>query len=549
MRISHFPLAAIAAVALARVLPASSAHAASVEKPNFLFIAFDDMADHLGYFSEEPGNFLQVIYPDPKKRAEIVKRLSPNFDRLAARGTAFMRNYTASPICNASRTALLTGIRTHRNGLTDNNQFFRDIEGTRDLVTLPQYLKGQGYFTTGVGKIFHTSMGRHPDAEHSWSQWIFRHVGTPETLVPGYFPHPGLTHFASEGQPFGPVTGTTAECDDYINADFMARLLENGRAKVTDAKDKEVEVVLPDNQPFFVACGIFRPHYPWMAPKEYTDRFPVEEMTGINDAELQAVIDDLKDLPKTALSRTEFNREPVGSTAEFPRMVDIAKKEKIPGGAPAAWRYKIQGYLGAIAFADACLGRLLDGYDHSPKKDNTILVVWSDHGMHIGGKYHFGKATLWELATRCVLIVQDPLVKQPAGERCYHETNLIDLYPTIATMAGLPVPAGLDGRDISPLLGNPKRDWSDITWSTWHDHHTIRTPEWRFSRYANGDEELYDWTKDPFEQTNLAAKPTPAVKAKLKEFETMLDKFLTERPRVYRGEIQKKRAGPDDDKS
>jgi hypothetical protein len=283
-------LISIVSVAMTMFLP--SVFAAPVQgRPNFLFVAFDDMADHLGYFSEKPGNFLQVIYPDPERRAEVVKRLSPNFDRLAARGTPFMRNYTASPICNASRTALLTGIRTHRNGLTDNNQFFRDIEGTRDLVTLPQYLKANGYFTTGVGKIFHTSMGKHPDAERSWSQWVFRHVGTPETLTPGYFPHPGLT---------------------------------------------QVEVVLPVDKPFFVGCGIIRPHYPWMAPKEFCVRFPVEEMTGINSAEIQAVIDDLKDLPKAAFGRIKLNREPVGSIAEFPRMLEIARQDGIPGGASTA---------------------------------------------------------------------------------------------------------------------------------------------------------------------------------------------------------------------
>lgn len=471
---------AILLIGLSKVLMA--------KQPNFLFIAIDDLNDHLGCMAEEAGNDLQLIYPDPGMRAKIRERITPHLDRLAASGVPFMRSYTACTVCNPSRTALMTGVRPHRSGILDNKKIFRQVPGMEDRVTLSQHLKNNGYYTAGIGKIYHMPISRPgkdiPDAKYSWNTWINHGVGASGDFV-------------EEDEPrlkwLGRLKQGLKECADWQNADFIGEVLEKGRATL---KGKQ-SIALPQDKPFFLACGIFRPHIPWYVPSDYYDRFPIAEM-GVTSATIDGMLADMEDVPD------EGRRHSALHHGVLKGVFEQAHKVKLAGGELRAYQRLIQGYLASVNFADECVGRLLDALDNSPYRDNTIVVLWSDHGWHTATKYTFDKLTLWEGSARVVTMIRDPrngVVNQP----CYRTVSLMDLYPTIASLAGLDRPADIDGRDLSPLILDPTQPWEDCVITSYGDgHHTVRTADWRFIRYREGDTELYHMAQDPWEYINLA---------------------------------------------
>lgn len=379
---------------------------------------------------------------------------TPNLDRLAARGVTFTRAYCQAPACNPSRTSLLTGIRPSTSGVYGNADAWR--EAMPDAVTLPQHFMRHGYEVLGGGKTFH---GPQNEAA-SWQAYhlfrgFLRPPKTPASGIPktGHFDWSGLRRPASE-------------TSDVRLAAWAERYLSRKRER-----------------PFFLAVGFYRPHLPWYAPQEHFDRFPAER------TELPPTLEgDADDVPKSALRGL---RDHTNVTTH------------------GQWRKAVAGYLACINYADANIGRVLRALDDGPNADNTIVIVWSDHGWQLGEKRQWRKFTLWERSARVVMMLAGPGV--PARDRKSGRTvELLDIYPTLVDLAGLPERAELEGRSLRPLLADPEAAWDKpaIT-SRSADMTTVRTERWRYSRYPDG-EELYDHGSDPMEWTNLADDPAHA---------------------------------------
>ena len=502
---TRFHITLITASFVALLIAAAEAEQ---KAPNFLFIAIDDLNDYCGYASEEPGNYIQTIYPDSKVRAEIAKRLTPNLDKLASNSASFLRSYCTSALCGPSRTSLMTGIPPYQSGYYMHDRHFRLYDSLKDTVTLPQHLKANGYYTTGLGKIFHKGQGAAngpikndwADAAHSWELWTNSpsgcNGGKPSKYSP---PDGGLMQF-------GPSRLKLEESGDYLTADFAAKLLENGHAKLAPNRSGNAApaVTLPQEKPFFLACGLFRPHLPFYAPKSYFDKFPTSEMTGLNRDELNAILEDIKDLPPGAERFSDYKNGKMKTVMEHARKVGGEE------GEIEAWRDMVQSYLACVSFAHACLGRLMEGLEKSPRRDNTIVILWSDHGYHLGSKYHVAKQALWEEANRVTLLIKDPRArtKQLSGPR-RQLVSLQDLYPTVCSLAGVSTPAHVHGKSLTPILSDASASeiHDEILMTYMEGNHALRTPKYRFCRYKDGSTELYEIQSDPGQIKNLAKSP------------------------------------------
>jgi arylsulfatase A-like enzyme len=258
------------------------------------------------------------------------------------------------------------------------------------------------------------------------------------------------------------------------------------------------------DRPFFLAAGLTKPHLPWNVPRKYYDRFPLESIELPPNRP-----DDLADVPPEGLRMSRIPKHP-----DRP---DQSDHEKILSD--GRWKETIQGYLAAIAFMDGQVGRLIDALDASPHRDDTIVVLWGDNGFHLGEKLHWRKQTLWEEATRVPFLWVAPGVTK-ADAVCDRSVDLMTIYPTLMDLAGLPTPAHVEGKSLRPLLENPKAKWDEPALTTYgFKNHALRTENWRYIRYFDGTEELYDELKDPNEWTNLAARPESAkMKAQIAAF-------------------------------
>ncbi len=429
----NLPLALLLAAALAQPLHAGEPQPATT-RPNVLFIAIDDLnhwVQHLG-------------------RNQQVK--TPHIDRLAQRGVTFTRNHCAAPLCNPSRAALMSGLRPSASGVYDNPTDWRAL--IPQNLPLTTTFRQHGYYVAGAGKIYHDSFRR--DSE--WDAYLQKEGGEPQ---------PRGNDRGVEGIRFAPL-----DCADQDMRDY--RIVSWTLDQLKKKHDK----------PFFLACGIHKPHMPWNVPRKYYDLYPLDQIV------LPKVLEtDLEDIP--------------------PEGVRIAR----PQGDHAAilksgrWKEAVQAYLAAISFADYLVGRLIDGLDQSPYKDNTIVVLWGDHGWHLGEKLHWRKFTLWEEATRAPLIWVVPGLTKPNGV-CHRTIDFMSIYPTLTDLCGIPTPKHVEGPSIRSLLANPNAAWDRPALTTFRfNNHAVRTENWRYIRYHDGTEELYDEAKDPLEWTNLAGKP------------------------------------------
>ena len=407
------------------------------DKPNVLFIAVDDLNDWIGCLGGHPG----------------VK--TPNLDRLAASGVLFTRAYCSSPLCNPSRTSLLTGVSPSTSGVYANDHPWRPA--MPKAMSIPQYFRAQGYRVMGGGKIFH---GEYEEKE-VWHEYFER----PKDP----FPHKRFWNTLECREPvhWGPIDATDGDMGDFKLADWAIGILN----RKWDA-------------PFFLAAGFVRPHTPWFMPRKYFDLYPPEKVALPRIRE-----DDLDDLP------------PQGKRLACPE-----GKPRRPFD-PDEWRNAVAGYMSAVTFIDACIGRLIDALNESPHSKNTVLVLWSDQGFHLGEKFHWQKMTLWEESTHVPLIFVAPGVTKPGG-RCPHTVSLLDIYPTLLDVCGLPQRAGLEGKSLLPLLKDPEAPWDRPALSTYfRNNHAVRSERWRYIRYRDGTEELYDHSNDEMEWTNLADRP------------------------------------------
>ena len=433
------------------------------ERPNVLFISIDDLND-----------WITPLGGHPQSR-------TPNLERLAREGVTFTRNYTASPACNPSRAALLTGLHPYTTGMYSNYQYWRKV--LPDAETLPGYFKDHGYWTGGAGKIFHNTEPHPP----SWNEYF----PSKEDTMPDYFrPKPGETvnmpRFENMSGIFdwSPIDIPDEETGDYSSVSWVIEQLQREH-----------------DRPFFLAAGIYRPHTPFYVPREYFDLFPLESI------ELPKTLEgDLDDV-------SERGREIARRAGDYHSHVVEAGQ----------WKQAVQGYLASIAFADALVGRLLEALEQSPYASNTIVVLWSDHGWQLGEKKHWRKFALWDNVARTVLMMHVPSGTpglpqgSKAGSRVERVTSLVDLFPTLVELAGLPAKDGLDGRSLAPLVADPQAVWDHPAITTYDIFEfSIRTEDWRYIRYIDDSEELYDHRNDPEEWTNLADDPEHAeIKARL----------------------------------
>ncbi len=378
---------------------------------------------------------------------------TPNIDRLANRGVTFTRAYCAAPVCNPSRAALLSGLRPSSTGVYDNGQDWKPVIPREQTLTT-QFLSA-GYKVYGAGKIYHANA-------HRPGEWTDYFVGGRGKATP----HPTAKNDGVGGIKFQPLTDDSTLPDESI--------VDYGIQHLTTTHDK----------PFFLAVGLHKPHMPWNVPKKYYDLFPLESI------ELPPTTkDDLKDVPPAGVRMAR----PDGDHAAMRRS--------------GRWKEAVQAYLATIAYCDAQIGRLLDAYDKSPHKENTVIVFWGDHGWHLGEKEHWRKFALWEEATRMPYIWVVPGVTRPGGV-CDRTVDLMSVYPTLCDICGLATPGHVEGVTIAPLLRDPKAAWDRPALTTFHkDNHTVRTERWRYIRYADGGEELYDHDADPYEWKNVAGDP------------------------------------------
>jgi len=384
---------------------------------------------------------------------------TPNIDKLARRSVLFTNAHTTAPACNPSRVAIMTGLYPVTSGIYLNAQPWRPVLG--QVVTLPQYFREKGYQALRAGKIYH---GAYPDSA-SWDEAF-----PSKTKVKPNDPSPSLL----------PVNGIP----DTKHFDW-------GKLEVNDDQmgDTQVANWIIDKlnaryeTPFFLAAGIFRPHLPWYVPEKYFDRYPLKSI------QLPAYIEkDLEDIPAAgiAMARPDHDHKNV---------VDYDQ-----------WEKAVQGYLASIEFADVQVGRIIDALDQSEYKDNTIVVLWSDHGWHLGEKDHWRKFSLWERSTRVTFMIMAPGLTNTG--KVSKPVSLIDIYPTLVDLAGLPEKQNIDGISLRPLLESEDAAWNRPSLTTHgRGNHSIRDDRWRYIRYADGSEELYDHNDDPNEWHNLAEDP------------------------------------------
>ena len=436
---------------------AAAAEATRSAKPNVLFIAVDDLACTLGCYGDQVAK-------------------TPNIDRLAASGVCFHRAYNQLPLCNPTRASLLTGLRPDQIKVYDLDRHFR--EELPDVVTLPQAFQRAGYYVARVGKIYHynvpASIGTSGlDDPPSWMRVVNpKGRDTAEShLVLNTEPNKkisaALSWLAAEGS-------DEEQTDGMIATEAIQLMASNAEA------------------PFFLAVGFFRPHTPYIAPKKYFDLYSKENLQLP-----YAPRDDREDIPIAAFPHNCPNP-------------DYGLKKDVLIQAT-------QAYYACISFVDAQIGRLLDALDRFELAENTVVVLWSDHGYHLGD--HLGiwqKRTLFEQAARAPLIIQAP-GKAGNGQVCRRVVEFIDVYPTLTSLANIRSPSGLPGRDLTPLLVDPLTQWDGYAVTQVLRPADGRLPQpvmgcsirdhrWRYTEWAEGEAgvELYDHHADPMEFQNLA---------------------------------------------
>ncbi len=376
---------------------------------------------------------------------------TPNLDQLAKQGVTFSRAYCQAPSCNPSRASMLTGLRPSTTGIYQNNDGWRTA--VPDAVTLPKHFMLHGYEVLGGGKVFHGSQNDATSWEAYYKFKGFLHP--PDTPVNKL---PNTSHF------------------DWSGLDVK----ENVTADEQLATWAEQYLSKEHSRPFFLAVGFYRPHLPWYAPDKHFRQFSASR------TELPPTLaEDIADVPKSAL-RNFRDHEKVLATGQ--------------------WQSAVASYLACINFADSNVGRVLTALENGPHAGNTIIVVWSDHGWQLGEKKQWRKFTLWERSARVVMMMAGPGVTA-MNKTSSRTVELLDVYPTLIDLCGLPERQELEGQSLRPLLIDPEASWNKpaIT-SLGPDKVTVRTERWRYSQFPDG-EELYDHEKDPLEWHNLVTLP------------------------------------------
>lgn len=424
---------------------ASAAPAAEPHRPSVLFIALDDLNDWVGCLGGHP----QVQ--------------TPNIDRLARRGTLFTNAHCQAPLCNPSRTSILTGLRPSTTGVYGLQPGIRLVAALRDRVTLPQHFARHGYRTFTSGKVFHDGSIAPDRRTEEFNVW-----GDAGAVA-----YPPQKFVATPATIRAMDWGVYPEQDEQ-QADW----------KIADSAIAHLRLASGE-RPFFIAAGFRLPHVPCFASQKWFDLYPESSL-----AMPPVLKDDRDDVPEFAWYLHWKLPEP--------RLSWLQRAGQ--------WRGLVRAYLASVSFVDSQIGRVLDELEATGRVDDTIVVLWSDHGWHLGEKGITGKNSLWERSTRVPLIVAGPGVT--ANATCARPVALLDLFPTLIELCGLAPVEGLEGHSLAPQLHDAQapREWPALTTHN-QGNHAVRSERWRYIRYADGSQELYDHRADPHEWTNLAADP------------------------------------------
>lgn len=443
--------------------------APAADQRNVLFIAIDDLKPALGCYGDAHAQ-------------------TPNLDRLASRSLRLDRAYCNQAVCSPSRNALMTGLRPETLGIYDLTTNFRD--SWPDAVTLAQHFKNNGFTTASIGKIYHTGHGNRNDPA-SWSDKPI-HPKTDYYALPENRPPAGAS-VEGKDQRGSPTEAADVPDDTYEDGLIAAEAV------------KRLAALKKAQTPFFLAVGFRCPHLPFVAPKKYWDRF------------------DPSTLPVPASDAL-----PDGAPeAAGPSTDELRKYKGIPPGkevlGEAQKRHLIHGYYAATSYADACVGRVLDALESSGLAEHTIIVVWGDHGYHLGDHGIWGKHTNYELAARIPLMVAVPGRKGSVSSAL---VETVDIYPTLAALTGLPAPTALDGQSFAALIDNPSAPHRDHITHVFPRRELLgrairddryRLVEWKKigASPETATFELYDYQTDPLEHHNLAPEQ-PEQLARLK---------------------------------
>jgi iduronate 2-sulfatase len=429
---------------------------AEAKQPNVLLIMVDDLRDYGGAYTRD-----------------VVK--TPNLDRLRAHGTTFERAYVQYPVCNPSRSSMMCGLRAEQTGIVGNDRQFR--QNLPDIVTMPQLLKEAGWQSHAFGKLYHLGGGKNLEARQSWmdagKSWhtarsfeataLGRKILEGRNVTDGALPwcNWGIADGVDDDQPDGQIAAAT-----------VAKINELGAT------------------PWFIGCGFMKPHDPFIAPKKYFDLYPLESIKSWQDP------DDLKSVRKDA----------VGFGAYGEAFAKLEDKD---------WNELFRAYCAGTSFMDAQLGRVLDTLDKNKLWDTTLVIFAGDHGYHTGERKWWNKNTLFERSCRAPLVIAAPGV--PGGRTSRSLVEFVDLYPTIADVCELKLPHEVAGVSLRSVLHSPDAKVKDATFTLVTRGpklygQSIRTARWRFTRWSDGQDELYDHDRDPEELHSVSMNHPEIVK-------------------------------------
>ena len=434
-------------VAIIQLLVFTSASAKP--KPNVLFIAIDDLNDWVGCLGGHP------------------QTISPNIDELASKGLLFTNAHCQAPISGPSRASIMTGLFPSTSGnyfhVSDGNiKKSNDVAGSVEF--LPDYFEKYGYKTMGVGKIYHNGDKAETFDEFGGVFLENMYGPTPETRFK-YDP----TWFDDK------VGGTQTDWGVYPENDSILPDYKSAQWAISKLKENH-------KKPFFLAVGFIRPHVPWYVPQKWFDMFSTADIITppYNP-------NDFDDIPEMGVRVSDV---PAMPTTEW--LIETNQ-----------WKEVVRAYLACIAFVDEQVGKVLEQLNNSSYADNTIVILWSDHGYHLGEKNRFAKQALWERNTRVPLIIRTPDMKQ--GKKTNAPVQLIDMYPTLVELCGLPEYQLAEGKSLLPLIKNPRKKWNHTAKSVYGINNiAVRNERYRLIQYEDNSLELYDLKKDPNEWVNLA---------------------------------------------
>lgn len=419
--------------------------AAGANRPNVLMICIDDLNDWVGFLGGHP------------------QAMTPHLDALARRGRVFSNAHCAVPVCSSSRVSVMSGVAATTHGSYEIGPSYQQLKALANTPTLQRHFKDHGYLTLSGGKVLHHGFTGRLASD------IDRSLGRKKGPRPSK-PMNRPSHWSGAWD-WGAYPTVDAEMADI-------QLAKNAAAAIQENH----------GHPFFMSVGFFRPHVPLYVPPRWFDLYNADTISLPNNPPW-----DLRDLPTNFLSINDY--------AVAPTHAEVLKHAKR--------RSLTHAYLASISFVDHCVGIVVDALMSSPHADNTLVVLWSDHGFHLGEKQHWAKRTLWEESTRVPLLFAGPGIEP--GQDCREPASLIDVYPTLVDLCGLSANPNLEGVSLVPQLNDPAttREQPAIT-SSYFGNHAIRSRDWRLVVYEDGAEELYDHRTDPDEFNNIAEDPAYA---------------------------------------